>query len=511
MLVNMDKAWLRAPRSSPEYGEGVKKFIELAIANCGQDKTILCPCQKCGNMYWLGKKAVHEHLICEGFMTGYNTWIFHGEIPGIDQPSINSDDDPMEMEEADTDAEYDHYANTGEMSQMLMDGFGMYSSDILECDEEEQEEEAEEEDELDEEGYAELLNDGSRNQFPGCTKFSKLHFLVRLLNMKNVWKVPRNCFDDMISLFRDTIPEGEKLPKNSYEAKKYIKKIGLGYDKIDACKNECVLFRGIHANATECPKCKESRWKSEKTGVDGTRVSRVAQKVARHFPLKKRIQRMFSSPEMASQMRWHDEGRTRDGMLRHPADSPHWNFFDMMHKDFRNEPRNVRFGLATDGFNPFKCMNLRYSIWPVLLIPYNVPPWMCLQQSNIILSVIVPGRKAPGKEMDIYVQLVIDELQVLWVHGILVHDAYFGKKFRVYAALLWTISDWQGRQVLSGESTAACSHCVLETSSRRLKHGRKSCFMAHRRFLAEDHEFRLDAASFDGTVEMSEVTQPGKG
>ena len=136
---------------------------------------------------------------------------------------------------------------------------------------------------------------------------------------------------------------------------------------------------------------------------------------------------------------------------------------------------------------------------------------MCLQQSNIILSVIVPGRKAPGKEMDIYVQLVIDELQVLWVHGILIHDAYFGKKFCVYAALLWTISDWQGRQVLSGESTTTCSHCVLETSSRRLKNGRKSCFMAHRRFLAKNHEFRLDAASFDGTVEMRDCPVQPKG
>ena len=43
--------------------------------------------------------------------------------------------------------------------------------------------------------------------------------------------------------------------------------------------------------------------------------------------------------------------------------------------------------------------------------------------------------------------------------------------------------------------------CDDETSSRRLKHGVKQCFMAHRRFLPSDHEFRYDASSFDGTEE----------
>ena len=104
--------------------------------------------------------------------------------------------------------------------------------------------------------------------------------------------------------------------------------------------------------------------------------------------------------------------------------------------------------------------------------------------------------------MDIYMQLVIDELLVFWNRGVLTHDASFGRKFRLYAALLWTISDWQGRGVISGESTSACSHCLTQTSSRRLRHGHKTCFMGHRRFLDSNHEFRQDAESFDGTVEI---------
>jgi hypothetical protein len=127
-----------------------------------------------------------------------------------------------------------------------------------------------------------------------------------------------------------------------------------------------------------------------------------------------------------------------------------------------------------------------------------------MKQSNFMLSILIPGKKSPGKDIDVYLQLVIDELAELWSRGVLTHDASFGRKFTVYAALLWTISDWLGRGSLSGESLAVCSHCLLNTCSRRLKHGKKRCYMGHRRFLDHDHPFRSDAASFDGTTEFRE-------
>ena len=119
------------------------------------------------------------------------------------------------------------------------------------------------------------------------------------------------------------------------------------------------------------------------------------------------------STKTAKMMRWHHDDRTKDGAMRLPVDSPAWKNFDATFKDFSKEPRNVRFGLATDGFNPFRNMNLSYSIWPIILIPYNVPPWICMKETNFFLSVIVPGRKALGKDIDVYLQLVVDELKEL--------------------------------------------------------------------------------------------------
>ena len=60
--------------------------------------------------------------------------------------------------------------------------------------------------------------------------------------------------------------------------------------------------------------------------------------------------------------------------MRPSIDSLAWKNFDKVQPSFEQEPRNVRFNLASDGFNPFGNMSISYSMWPVVLIPYNLPP-----------------------------------------------------------------------------------------------------------------------------------------
>ena len=100
---------------------------------------------------------------------------------------------------------------------------------------------------------------------------------------------------------------------------------------------------------------------------------RRAIKSMRYFPLRLRLQRLFMSPKMAEQMRWHATEANPDGKMRHPRDGDAWKAFDGAFPDFASEPRNVRLGLASDGFNPFGSFNQHYSVWPVVLIPYNLP------------------------------------------------------------------------------------------------------------------------------------------
>ena len=264
-----------------------------------------------------------------------------------------------------------------------------------------------------------------------------------------------------------------------------------------------------NSEKTKCDICGTSRYKpsendSENQSTEPHTQKKIAAKVLRHFPLKPRLQKLFMSPKIAASMRWHDEGRTDDGCLRHPADSPAWKTFDFKYPDFAKEPQNVRLGLASDGFNPFGTMSASHSTWPVVLMPYNLPPWMCMKQPYLMLSLLIPGPSAPGNNIDVYLEPLVEELKELWDDGVETYDASTKTKFEMHASLLWTISDFPAYANLSGWSTKgefACPNCHKHTKSKRLKHGGKYCYMGHRRYLPNNHIFRNDMDSFDGTIE----------
>ena len=57
------------------------------------------------------------------------------------------------------------------------------------------------------------------------------------------------------------------------------------------------------------------------------------------------------SSKTANHMKWHANGHVNDGLMRHPAESKAWKSFDSKYIEFSSESRNVRLGLAADGFN----------------------------------------------------------------------------------------------------------------------------------------------------------------
>ncbi|KAF5470111.1 hypothetical protein F2P56_010651 [Juglans regia] len=201
-------------------------------------------------------------------------------------------------------------------------------------------------------------------------------------------------------------------------------------------------------------------------------------------------------------MRWHKEQRLPDqDMMRHPADSESWKRFDEEHSWFARDARNVRLGMASDGFNPFNNMAKPYSIWPVILVPYNLPPWLCMKDQFFMTSLIIPGPKSPGNDIDVYLQPLLDELIEFWEHGVPTFDASTKETFVLHAALMWTINDFPAYGNLSGWSTKgklACPSCNEGTDSNWLKYGRKHCYMGHRRFLPPDHMWRRRKHSFNG-------------
>ena len=108
---------------------------------------------------------------------------------------------------------------------------------------------------------------------------------------------------------------------------------------------------------------------------------KVPHKVLRYFPIIPRLQRFFVSKELSENTRWHKDKRVaQDNIMRHPADGEAWKFFDKEFDWFPKDACNIKLGIATYGFNPFGNMSASYSMWPVFVIPYNFPPWMCMDQ-----------------------------------------------------------------------------------------------------------------------------------
>ncbi|KAL9666189.1 hypothetical protein QQ045_000513 [Rhodiola kirilowii] len=132
------------------------------------------------------------------------------------------------------------------------------------------------------------------------------------------------------------------------------------------------------------------------------------------------------------------------------SDSEAWQDFDKNFPNFAKEIRNVRLGLATDGFNPFGAAALSHSTWPIVVMPYNLPPFLCMKKEFNILAMLISGPKSPGKCLNVFMQPLIDELNMLWDTGVLTYDRHDGSSFHMKAAVLWTISDFPGLGMLGG-------------------------------------------------------------
>ncbi|KAL4278899.1 hypothetical protein GQ457_03G021490 [Hibiscus cannabinus] len=346
-------------RFSPEYQEGVRDFLNLAKQNTDSSGRIRCPCKDCHNCLFKKIADVKFDLFKHGFAEDYTRWTHHGESfqPNIDQLCDLNDNDHNSDE-----VQLGH----DDMFEMLD---GIQKSTFVETNTERSSMNTETTDSEGEvEKFRKLLNDAQRELYPGC-KYSKLSFLMKMIYNKTITNSSIKSFDLNLKLFKDALPKGETLPESYYEVKRFLRDLGLSYINIDACVNDCILYWKQYEHFDECPNCQASRWK-----IGLGKCKKIARKIVKYFPLKPRLQRLFMSKDVAEDMRWHKEKRVNDDVIRHPADATAWQEFDKENDWFALDPRNVRLGLASDGFNPFGNMSTSYSMWPVILLPYNLPP-----------------------------------------------------------------------------------------------------------------------------------------
>ncbi|KAJ8648571.1 hypothetical protein MRB53_001594 [Persea americana] len=240
----MDKSWTLESRVSIAYEEGVKRFLDFSFANAISRDMIKCPFKNCNSVYYRSRDEVYEHLICDGFEKNYarGVWIFHGKKFSLDE-DVPDEDVPDEVDD---------------MHGMLRSAFGIQDPEFSS-------QEPEERPNAEAEKFYKLV-DANQELYPGCKNFTKLAFVVRLYHIKclNGWS--DKSFTMLLDLLKEAFPEGETLPKSFYETKKIIGELGLGYNKIDACLNDCMLYWKQTANESVCFVCGTSRWKTYDDG-----------------------------------------------------------------------------------------------------------------------------------------------------------------------------------------------------------------------------------------------------
>ncbi|KAG8365793.1 hypothetical protein BUALT_Bualt17G0008800 [Buddleja alternifolia] len=451
----MDKSWIdEQNRFSSIYISGVESFLQFSRENAiFFDNKILCPCNDCRNTKTKSFLEVKRDLHLKGFYMYYKEWIYHGESNvnrSCSFSTCNPTSDPTQNDNLNFENNEDNHIETiDELFEMIEE---MRDAELLE-----------QVSELNIENFERLLGDVRRELYPGCKKYSLLSFIVKLLHIKVQNKMTDKTINMIFELFKEVLPEDNLVPPSLYWARKLLSGIGLGYIKIEACKYDCALFWKENEQEEFCSICNELRWKYN----DG-KGKRIPHKILR---------RQFESSCRFT-----------------------WKHFDLKNPNFAADPRNVRLGLATDGFNPFGNMRNSYSMWPVILIPYNMPLYKCMKDEFFMMPLLIPGPRAPGKDIDVYLRLLIDELKELW-NGVETYDAYGKESFQMHAAIMWTINDFLALSNLLGWTTkgyVACPCCLYETDSKRIRS--KICYMGHRRYLDDDHPFRKSKL-FDGKIE----------
>jgi hypothetical protein len=264
-----------------------------------------------------------------------------------------------------------------------------------------------------------------------------------------------------------------------------------------------MLFRKEHADTNYCIKCKSSRYFEVDTNGDGQkRQTAIAQKILRYLPVLPRIQRLFMTEETAQQMRWAVEGNRADsGKMIHPSDGTAWKNFVKLYPEKAGDSRSVAIAISTDGFNPYGMSAAVYSCWPVFVIPLNLPPGVCMTSEYMFVSMIIPGPKYPGKNMNVYIEPLIDDLLLGWEDGgIRTYDAAEKKHFDMYVRYHTSLHDLPARALWCGWCTHGkwpCPQCRQAVTFFWLdKGGKYSCFDEARQFLEQNHEYRSDVKSF---------------
>jgi hypothetical protein len=285
----MDREWMyKTLRLDPSFLDHVrKKFLAAAKkhrVSLGRERMI-CPCNSCKNLLAQEDNVVQSHLIRYGFVKDYTVWKYHGDADPSDASASIANSSTTSMVAVNDGGQQPSSAPAGDdnancdyitMDDLLQDidndgGGDGKPADVLEP--------------KDAEFYKDLVNRLNHDDilfgnakwlenfremkqatidllYKDCSKhWTALRFNLQMLMLKARHGWSNTSFNDRLHILADTYLEGNKVPANTYRAKKLIRPVAIKLKKFHACPNHCILYRDKYENLQSCLHCGTSRYK----------------------------------------------------------------------------------------------------------------------------------------------------------------------------------------------------------------------------------------------------------
>ena len=181
-----------------------------------------------------------------------------------------------------------------------------------------------------------------------------LRFVLELLTLKAKHSWSDSIFNDLLGMLAWLLPKPNKVPANTYRAKKLVSPFIMGVERIHACPNHCILYRGdAFKDLDKCPVCSANRYKNnagycggdnqgpgdknkrKRKGATNSVASveppdttsgiskkqrRIPTMVMRYLPVADRLRCFFSNPKDAELMHWWDSDKRKKGDRKHRLD-----------------------------------------------------------------------------------------------------------------------------------------------------------------------------------------------
>lgn len=110
----------------------------------------------------------------------------------------------------------------------------------------------------------------------------------------------------------------------------------------------------------------------------------------------------------------------------------------------------------------------------------------------MILSLLIFCSQQPSNNINVYLTLLIEDLQNLWEVVVKVYDAYEYEFLNLRAMLIWTISDFPAYENLMSCTVKrynTCPYYRVDNTKCRPKHSGKNAYIGLHCWLPHGHEF----------------------